>query len=325
MCIFRIAAYCAFVITGLIINSPVAYAEGNYSVEIYNPDKVYPGTTIFGDTTILDSPKIVEVDMTGKIIWEYAIPWKIASNKRAGSGLDIEWIPKSNNILFTFPLSGVYEVNRNKEIVWSFEGKASHDADRLPNGNTLVVWAWGDDSEDPEVYELDPRGAVVWEWHAAEHIKGLKQVRSMHGFTHTNSAVRLGNGNTLVSLRNFDALVEVDKSGEVVWKLEGLTKNPHDPEVLENGNILVNTRGPQLIKEYDRSGKIVWQHKPKGYKTIRYNHKLPNGNIIFAERRNIVEITPDGEVVWRLRLKGVSKSKKDKSSWFYKAERIPLQ
>ena len=131
------------------------------------------------------------------------------------------------------------------------------------------------------------------------------------------------NGNTLISLRNFYALVEVDPSGKIVWKLENLYKNPHDPEELPSGNILVNTRRPQVIKEYNKSGEIVWQHYPEDADTIRYNHKLPNGNIIFVERRKIVEITTDGEVVWRLRLNGVSTSKKDKNRWFYKAERIP--
>ena len=118
-------------------------------------------------------------------------------------------------------------------------------------------------------------------------------------------------------------MVEVDTSGKIVWKLENLFRNPHDPEELLNGNILVNTRRPQVIKEYNKSGEIVWQHYPEDADTIRYNHKLPNGNIIFAERRKIVEITPNGEVVWQLRLNGVSKSKKDKNRWFYKADRKP--
>ena len=298
-------------------------ATEKYVIEVYKPDKAYTGTTIFGDTSNTNKPLIVEVDMAGKVQWSYKIPSSLARSGRAGMGMDVEWIPKSDNILYTFPFSGVYEVNRNKKTVWSYRGSASHDADRLPNGNTLVVWGWGEDSKKPEVYELDPKGNFVWEWHAEEHVKNLIQHRSNHGFTHTNAAVRLKNGNTLISLRNFFTLVEVDPSGKIVWKLENLFKNPHDPEELPSGNILVNTRGPQVIKEYNKSGEIVWQNQPEDADTIRYNHKLPNGNIIFAERRKIVEITTDGEVVWRLRLNGVSTSKEDKGRWFYKAERIP--
>jgi hypothetical protein len=313
-----------FVISLCILFGSRAALAQKYVVEVYNPDKVYPGTTIFGDTTNRKEPMIVEVDMAGKVIWEYDIPMRIVSDGRAPSGMDVEWIPASGNILYTFPFSGVYEVDRNKNIVWSFKGWASHDADRLPNGNTLIVWGWGKDSEVPEVYEVNPKGDVVWKWHAEKHLGDLKQYRTRGGYTHTNSAVRLKNGNTLVSLRNFFALVEIDRSGKIVWKLESLFVNPHDPEELPNGNILVNTRKPQLISEYDRTGKIVWQFKPKDADTIRYNHKLPNGNIIFAERTSIVEISPKGEVVWKLRLKNVTPTKRDKRHWFYKAERIPL-
>jgi hypothetical protein len=317
-----IAIVCFSLVSGIAISIPV-FAKEKYVVEVYQPDKVYPGTTIFGDTSNPKKPLIVEIDMAGKIRWSYEIPSSIVRKGDAARGMDVEWIPKSDNILYVFPYSGIYEVNRNKKTVWSFSGSASHDADRLPNGNTLVVWGWGEDSKKPEVYELDPKSNVVWEWYAEEHVKNLKQHRSKHGFTHTNAAVRLKNGNTLISLRNFFALVEVDTSGKIVWKLENLFRNPHDPEELLNGNILVNTRRPQVIKEYNKSGEIVWQHYPEDADTIRYNHKLPNGNIIFAERRKIVEITPNGEVVWQLRLNGVSKSKKDKNRWFYKADRKP--
>jgi len=310
------------IIIGIIITI-TGCATKKYVVEVYKPDKVYLGTTIFGDTSDADTPRIVEVDMTGKVLWSYAIPSSIAQSRRAGRGMDVEWIPTSDNILYVFPYSGVYEVNRKKKIVWSFSGSASHDADRLPNGNTLVVWGWGEDSEKPEVYELDPKGNVVWEWHAEEHIEDLEQHRWKHGFTHTNAAVRLRNGNTLICLRNFYALIEVDSSGKIVWKLENLYNNPHDPEELPNGNILLNTRSPQVIKEYSKSGEIVWKHYPDDSDIIRYNHKLPNGNIIFAERRKIVELAPDGEVVWRLRLNDVKTFMADKGRWFYKAGRIP--
>jgi hypothetical protein len=175
------------------------------------------------------------------------------------------------------------------------------------------------------VREVDPRGTVVWKWHAEEHLRGEKRIFDREGFTHTNSAVRLANGNTLVSLRNFYMLVEVDRSGRVVWKLPGLFTTPHDPEILPNGNILVNTRGPQIIKEITPAGNVVWQYRPdqREVQTVRYNHRLPNGNILFVERTKIVEITPAREIVWQLRLKDVGTEAAEKRSWLYKAERIP--
>ena len=135
--------------------------------------------------------------------------------------------------------------------------------------------------------------------------------------------VRLANGNTLVSLRNFYMLVEVAPAGNIVWKLPDLFTTPHDPEILPNGNILVNTRGPQVIKEITPAGKIVWQYRPnpEDVNVVRYNHRLPNGNILFVERTKIMEITNQREVVWQLRLKGVGPD--SNRQWLYKGERIP--
>src|SRR3970282_776720 len=107
----------------------------------------------------------------------------------------------------------------------------------------------------PEVRGVGPAGSVVWKWHAAEHLKDEKRHLDKEGYSHANSVVRLANGNTLVSLRNFYMLVEVAPAGNIVWKLPDLFTTPHDPEILPNGNILVNTRGPQVIKEITPAGR----------------------------------------------------------------------
>lgn len=297
-----------------------AVGAADYTVDIHKPDKAFPGTTVFGDESDPGTPRIVEVDMSGKILWSYDIPSHLGRSRAT----DVEWIPASDTFLFT-RAGGVYEVNRAGRIVWSCNGPSSHDADRLPNGNTLVVWGWGKDSADPEVRELDRACNVVWKWHAAKHVAGEKRLFDQEGLTHANSAVRLANGNTLVSLRNYYMLVEVDRAGRVVWKLPGLFTTPHDPEILANGNILVNTRGPQVIRELTPGGRMVWEYRPnqKDVQTVRYNHRLPNGNVLFVERTTIVEVTPEGEIVWRMRLPGVGTDARDRGRWLYKAERIP--
>ena len=230
-----------------------------YVIDIHKADKAYAGTTIFADRSDPSFPVIVEVDMTGKVVWSYNI--NIDLGTRNDAATDVEWIPATDTILFTRP-SGVYEVNRNKEIVWSHQAPASHDADRLPNGNTLFAWGWGSDSTVPEVREVDPAGNVVWKWHAAEHLKDEKRHLDKEGYSHANSVVRLANGNTLVSLRNFYMLVEVAPAGNIVWKLPDLFTTPHDPEILPNGNILFVER--TKIMEITNQREVVWQLRLKG-------------------------------------------------------------
>ena len=107
---------------------------------------------------------IYEVDLNGFVTWKYKIPSKINNKRTLRKGADIEWLKESDNFLFVVPLVGIYEVNRQKEIVWSYETKlVSHDADRLPNGNTIFVNAW-DKEGDNQVVEITPRGEIVFEW-----------------------------------------------------------------------------------------------------------------------------------------------------------------
>ncbi len=316
------AAWLALVAGAAAICSPAAaQLSGRYVVDVHLADKTYPGTTIFGDNTDPRHPVIVEVDMAGKVLWSYEVPLK--SGERAG-GMEVEWVPASDTILYT-TFSGVYEVDRGGRIVWSHRAPSSHDADRLANGNTLVVWGWGEDSSAPEVREVSPAGAVVWQWQAAKHLKGEKRLDPREGFSHANAAVRLANGNTLVSLRNFQMLVEVAPSGEIVWKLGNLIANPHNPEVLPNGNILLNLRGPEVIREYTPAGKVVWSYAPNPDDIfgVRHNLRLANGNTLLVASNKIVEITPQRQIVWQLRLTRVGSSDSDKASWIYKGMRIP--
>ena len=83
-------------------------------------------------------------------------------------GFDAEPLP-NNNILFVLPGNGVYEINRNKEIVWFYKTtKVSHDADRLPNGNTLITTAIS-------LVEITQKKEVVW-------MLSIKETSSQLGF-----------------------------------------------------------------------------------------------------------------------------------------------
>ena len=72
---------------------------------------------------------------------------------------------------------------------------------------------------------------------------------------------------------------------------------------------------------------------------MRTVQRLPNGNTLLAERTKLLEVTPTGEVVWQVQLRGVGWEEMGrggrggrgrggaitppKHQWFYKAQRIP--
>lgn len=308
---------------------PRGTVDPDFEVEVHQSDMAWAGTTLLRDNHNLERPRIIEVNMLGEIIWEYLVPQNL--KQYTNPGADVELLP-NNNVLFVLPLNGVYEIDRSGKVVWSYlTKKISHDADRLPNGNTIFVFGAFDQKEDPQVTEVNPKGEIVWVWHARDHFaKPPYASISDEGWTHTNAVTRLSDGNTLISLRNFNFMVEVNPRGSVVRTIgEGTFQHQHDPEVLSNGNVLVANSGAtrQWAVEIDpKTGKIVWQFPGFAQQpTPRDADRLPNGNTLMTTPTNIVEITPEGSVVWQLVLKVVIEKEKARSQGFYKAQRVGVR
>ena len=113
----------------------------------------------------------------------------------------------------------VFRVNRAGKVVWRhLTSKISHDADLLPNGNVLYVDGW-DSRSDAQAYEVDPSGKIVWSWSAAGKVDPSWHrpvtIERRPSYAHTNAAVRLPNGDTLISMRNFNRVVRVTPEGEI--------------------------------------------------------------------------------------------------------------
>ena len=313
-------------------------ADGSPYVDIYDPAKACNGATLLADLHNATSPRVIEVDMLGRVTWEYVWPSSLKGTTPVGP--DVE--PLANgNILLTISGKGVYEISRSGSIVWSLsDPKVSHDADRLANGNTLVVFGNNDTAEDAHVKEVDPSGKTVGSWSAKSvyYNDPYKNI-SDQGWSHTNAATRLANGNTLVSLRNFDITAEISPAGALVWSydwgslgVKGV--DPHEPEIQSNDNLLVclQNGSPYQAVEIRRStGEVVWQYSRVGLRTTRDCNRLANGNTLILsvltqgtsstddDESVILEVTPAGETVWQLRLKNAPIGAS--TGVFYKAHR----
>jgi len=307
---------------------------GDYTVTHLDKSKVFVGTTLLADMSNPKSPKVVEIDFEGNILWEFRPP----RNMR-GAILDAAMLD-NGNILITVHPSGIYEISRSKKVVWAHrDPEASHDADRLPNGNTLYNLGWRKKGEDV-VREVDRSGRVVWSWKGLSYDREPFAGIESEGWMHVNSITRLENGNTLVSIRNFNTIAEVDPDGNVVrdWTFRGKDKRTnvqtsgrikgernHEPELLGNGHMLVALRKPNRFIEFDlETQKIVWSWShPGGEKELRTNreaNRLPNGNTLGSAGNKLIEIAPDGTIVWQIIAPAGSRNHRK----FHKAIRIGL-
>lgn len=317
--------------------------QGSYpplTVITCNKEKAWGGNVIFVDK---NWNRVVEADLDGKIVWECGAPEVEANqNMRGFCGAmltDVELLP-DDNVLILIGGVGVFELDREGKVVWSYLNETiSHDADRLANGNTIMACAGSELNSDfpyqnPQAIEVDPEGDIVWEWHAKnEYLNSdYKNIRSKDAgdWTHLNSVQRLDDGNTLLSIRNWNMIIGVNKKGQTVWETGGDVKKsergwpvgspncPHTPVMLEDGNILVSESMNGRAIEWDpKKGKIVWKYPESGwqeggpYYFVRASHRLPNGNTFIVDSKGMfIEVGKEGEIVWEAKVQGFIESDK---------------
>ncbi|MBU0505302.1 MAG: aryl-sulfate sulfotransferase [bacterium] len=306
-----------------------SYSEPKKDIDIYvdlnKQASAFKGTTLFALYHRPDRPRIVEVTMEGKVVWEYYLPAYLS--QFTNPGFDVERL-ENGNTLFVLPRKGIFEIDKEGNTVWTYEdNKVSHDVDRLPNGNTLIVFGNDDTQEDFQVKEINNKGEIVWKWSAKNSFdKPPFNTIYNQGWTHTNGASRLKNGNTLINLRNFARTIIVNPNGNVIWSVDWkmLGTSPHDTHQLPNNKLLLALKNPHRVIEWDmKTNEVVWEFSKDQVKVIRNASRLPNGNTLVVERRNIFEVTAHGKIVWHLGINGVSGEERDHGRWLYTAQRIP--
>ena len=122
-------------------------------------------------------------------------------------------------------------------------------------------------------------------------------------------------GNVLLSLRELDMLVVMDlESDTIVWALRGSWRKQHDAKMLPNGHILLfdnqgglMKHGQSRVLEIDpNTAGIVWSYDGKEKDPLNSEEnrggaqRLSNGNTLINESNagRLLEVTPDGSVVW---------------------------
>jgi len=182
---------------------------------------------------------IKEYDPQGKLVWSYK-----PEVQAGGGAYACQRLANGNTVVGENASGRVVEVDKDGKVVFSLdtrpEVKNAHDHMRmcrkLANGNYLVCM-----KGDKKVKEFKPDGTVVWE-HAFSNI--------------TFAAVRLPNGNTLVS--TLDRITEVTPDNKEVWVFKATDlpdlniRNMCGLHVLKSGNIVIGN-----YAAYDKDGKGV--------------------------------------------------------------------
>jgi hypothetical protein len=223
------------------------------------------------------------------------------------------------------------------EYEWSFPvrnrvASEVHDVEPLPDGGFVVA-----DMEHERVLIVE-NGEVTWEWEASTRYDAPDDPTT-EDWLHINDVDRIGDGRFLVSVRNANQLVVLERGEGVVEVInedpDGDSDDPtgdpsilyhqHNPQWLGDGAVLVadseNHRVVELHRTDDGTWEPVWVLRGAAGQKFdwpRDADRLPNGNTLITDTRNarLVEVNESGAVVREHQF--------DYRALPYEADRLPV-
>jgi outer membrane protein assembly factor BamB len=220
--------------------------------------------------------RLVEVDpQTDKVVWEYNAA---TSNGNTGKRVEVHAFQRLADGVTMIAESGpgrIIEVDAAGKLLRQITLKINHPhphtdtrlARKLPSGHYLVCH-----EGDGAVREYDADGSVVWDYAVPLFGQKPRPGHGPEGFGNSCfAALRLANGNTLISTGNGHSVLEVTKDKEIHWSLKqgdlpGIELGwVTTLQVLPNGNIVLGNchagkPNPQII-EVTHDRKFVWSFR----------------------------------------------------------------
>ena len=205
---------------------------------------------------------------------------------------------------------------------WSFPVRSHtnsevHDVEPLPGGGVLLA------DMDRERVVVVRDGAVAWEWRASERYDPPAEP-TRTDWLHINDVDRIGEGRYLVSVRNANQILILQRGEGVVevinedptpddGRLRGdpeVIHRQHNPQWLGDGAVLVadseNHRVVELHRGDDGRWRPAWILTGAGgtaFDWPRDADRLPDGTTLVTDTRNarVVVVDEDGRLLARHR------------------------
>ncbi|WP_158059402.1 aryl-sulfate sulfotransferase [Halorussus halophilus] len=265
---------------------------------------------------------------------------------------DVQWVHEGDRVGATWfydvdPINGsnvlITATSRDGTRVYEFDPQANetlwvehfpevhdtHDADMINGDQLLVAEMRNYDVEDEvnrdRIFIYD-RGddEVVWEWQFEKHTDFKKsqgkryKSKNKQGkgddWTHVNDVDKIADGQYLISPRNMDQVMVINRSTKAVDMRLGEDQNydvmheQHNPQYLESENgtptiVVADSENDRIVEYAKRGGewKETWElGSSQDFNWPRDADRLPNGNTLVVDSNNqrVIEVTPQGEVVW---------------------------
>jgi hypothetical protein len=264
------------------------------------------------------------VDRHGRLYWYKALGTGISN------AFKVMRHPDGNFLLYDTERQVFDEVGIEGDIrhTWAIPGGRANGHDILPltgGGALMLGYGGSGDAVCDTIDGVGPDGAIGFHWQSPPF-------PAVDDPYHPNSLELASDGNYIVSLRNRNTVVKLDKStGAELWRLGGeggdfaIFGDPaggpskqHSARLLENGDILIFDNGNDRHPAYSRAvqyrldekamtATMVWErrHDPDLFSYAGGSvQRLPYGNTLmaWAGLGMIDEAALDGSTTWELRL-----------------------
>lgn len=214
----------------------------------------------------------------------------------------------------------VYELNpQTQEAIWTerLDTDDTHDVDVLDNGDLVVAdmrnWKNGTPEDRLFVYNRTT-DEITWEWHFKNHYPESTDGGYNKDWTHVNDVDVIDDHRLLVSPRNFDQAIVLNRTtGEIEDRLgsddnHSTLNEQHNPDYLESENgtptiLVADSENDRVVEYAKENGEWVrtWEvGGPGQLNWPRDADRLPNGNTLITDSLNhrVIEVTPQGKIVW---------------------------
>ncbi|WP_433623014.1 arylsulfotransferase family protein [Halomicrococcus sp. NG-SE-24] len=185
-----------------------------------------------------------------------------------------------------------------------------HDVDRINDTHFAVA-----DIERDRVFVVNTSSEIVtWQWQALAHYSHDSGGPFPNDFTHLNDVEMLPDGRIMVSIRNQDEVVFINRTTGVneSWTLgeednHSVLFGQHNPDYIPSSQggpavVVADSHNDRVVEfqRVDGAWKQSWEWKDARMQWTRDADRLPNGNTLVTDTHGnrVVEINEDGEKVW---------------------------
>lgn len=307
---------------GVLYISPFLRTTPRYSyLTIFdtdlNPVRYQRRTEANTDFKLHPNGRITFYDRTDLCFYAMDSSWTVTDTIRCGNGYptdghDIQYFPNGHILLM------------------SYEDRIVDMSAIVPGGNPAAVVT------GLVLEELDPAGAVVFEWRSWDHFaitdathEDLTAARI--DYVHANAFDIDTDGNILLSSRHLDEITKINRTtGAIMWRLGGRNNQftflndslrfsyQHDIRRLPNGNITLFDNGNYHVPPCSRAveyhldeplmtAELVWEYRDTACISASATgnvQRLPNGNtlISWGTENLVTEVRPDGSKALEFRI-----------------------